>query len=222
MQTFLPHPDFAASARVLDYKRLGKQRVETKQILMALTGQIKGWRSHPATKMWTGHEQALARYGVAICREWRARGYRDTLLPYFEAVASDQPAPSWLGDSRIHASHRTFFVKTCRSTAGTGGANRLTFRTYGRRQVHERRHRQDHRHGEGSHQEEGHRSKLSHRRMESDRYVLLRRLPDTTTDHRKGTIRPAIWVPGMQASPSVENSCTYVKSMRQFPVLPLE
>lgn len=111
MQTFLPHPDFAASARVLDYKRLGKQRVETKQILMALTGQIKGWRSHPATKMWTGHEQALARYGVAICREWRARGYRDTLLPYFEAVASDQPAPSWLGDSRIHASHRSNLLR---------------------------------------------------------------------------------------------------------------
>ena len=33
MQTFLPYPDFARSARVLDRKRLGKQRVETLQVL---------------------------------------------------------------------------------------------------------------------------------------------------------------------------------------------
>lgn len=33
MQTFLPFPDFARSAKVLDNKRLGKQRIEAKQIL---------------------------------------------------------------------------------------------------------------------------------------------------------------------------------------------
>lgn len=33
MQTFLPYPDFALSAKVLDNKRLGKQRLEAKQIL---------------------------------------------------------------------------------------------------------------------------------------------------------------------------------------------
>lgn len=33
MQTFLPYANFEASAKVLDYKRLGKQRVEAKQIL---------------------------------------------------------------------------------------------------------------------------------------------------------------------------------------------
>ncbi len=36
MQTFLPYPDFARSAAVLDPARLGKQRVETLQILRAL------------------------------------------------------------------------------------------------------------------------------------------------------------------------------------------
>ncbi|MDQ1681515.1 MAG: hypothetical protein QOH99_56, partial [Frankiaceae bacterium] len=35
MQTFLPYADFGASARVLDDRRLGKQRVETLQILRA-------------------------------------------------------------------------------------------------------------------------------------------------------------------------------------------
>lgn len=36
MQTFLPYADFAECARVLDDKRLGKQRVECLQILKAL------------------------------------------------------------------------------------------------------------------------------------------------------------------------------------------
>lgn len=38
MQTFLPYPNFKASARVLDTKRLGKQRVENLQIMSALLG----------------------------------------------------------------------------------------------------------------------------------------------------------------------------------------
>ena len=37
MQTFLPYADFIASAEVLDQKRLGKQRVETIQVLRGLT-----------------------------------------------------------------------------------------------------------------------------------------------------------------------------------------
>ena len=37
MQTFLPYPDFARSARCLDNRRLGKQRVESYQILRAGT-----------------------------------------------------------------------------------------------------------------------------------------------------------------------------------------
>ena len=37
MQTFTPYGDFEASLRVLDQKRLGKQRVEVIQIIRALT-----------------------------------------------------------------------------------------------------------------------------------------------------------------------------------------
>ena len=36
MQTFLPHRSFSKSAETLDYRRLGKQRVEAKQILEAI------------------------------------------------------------------------------------------------------------------------------------------------------------------------------------------
>ena len=51
MQTFLPYPDFAASAAALDQARLGKQRVETLQALRALVIPDYGWRQHPAIRM---------------------------------------------------------------------------------------------------------------------------------------------------------------------------
>jgi len=38
MQTFLPYPDFAQSLRVLDSRRLGKQRLEAMQLLRAISG----------------------------------------------------------------------------------------------------------------------------------------------------------------------------------------
>ena len=38
MQTFLPYSDINESLRVLDDKRLGKQRVESLQIINAIMG----------------------------------------------------------------------------------------------------------------------------------------------------------------------------------------
>ena len=38
MQTFLPYPSFEESAKVLDWRRLGKQRVEGMQIINAISG----------------------------------------------------------------------------------------------------------------------------------------------------------------------------------------
>lgn len=83
MQTFLPYLDFTLSARCLDRQRLGKQRVEAKQIYLALTNPSYGWQSHPAVRMWRGWENHLARYGLAICDEWTRRGYNDTLRDFF-------------------------------------------------------------------------------------------------------------------------------------------
>ncbi|MCD2145355.1 MSMEG_6728 family protein [Gordonia paraffinivorans] len=78
MQTFLPYPDFARSAAVLDPARLGKQRVETLQILRALELFDYGWSNHPAVGMWRGHTPALVSYGLACVGEWtREPGRRD-------------------------------------------------------------------------------------------------------------------------------------------------
>ncbi|WP_109004706.1 MSMEG_6728 family protein [Streptomyces rishiriensis] len=78
MQTFLPCPDFRASALVLDRRRLGKQRVEALQVLRGLVRPGYGWRRHPAVRMWTGYEEALVRYGLEICRAWCDLGHQDT------------------------------------------------------------------------------------------------------------------------------------------------
>ena len=52
MQTFLPHRNFQKTAKSLDRQRLGKQRVETWQILQAITNLSYEWQNHPAVKMW--------------------------------------------------------------------------------------------------------------------------------------------------------------------------
>ena len=107
MQTFLPFPDFAACAKVLDYKRLGKQRVECLQLLQALTGQTQGWVNHPAARMWRGYTDSLALYGITVCQEWRAKGYKDTCLEKIMQFRTGMClTPAWLGNLEFHASHR--------------------------------------------------------------------------------------------------------------------
>lgn len=116
MQTFLPYPDFKKSAQALDWRRLGKQRVECKQIVKALRGDSKGWSNHPATTMWRGYEKALALYWLEMCREWKSRGYNDNLGVEAEAMLmelNDQPLvlPWWLGNDNFHSSHRSNLIR---------------------------------------------------------------------------------------------------------------
>lgn len=117
MQTFLPVADFAGSARLLDSPRLGKQRVETLQVLRALELPDYGWSNHPAVQMWRGYTPALVRYGLEMVAEWRARGFADsteTLIGEFAPGVGSQveltaarAVPSWLGDEALHRSHRS-------------------------------------------------------------------------------------------------------------------
>lgn len=114
MQTFLPYPSFTETARCLDYRRLGKQRVETFQILQVLSGEKAGWRNHPAVKMWTGHSAALAEYGLAICDEWIRRGYKDTLRERIRQYRDPDVLPnlpSWVGKADFHLSHQSNLVR---------------------------------------------------------------------------------------------------------------
>ncbi|HYG92298.1 MAG TPA: MSMEG_6728 family protein [Nocardioides sp.] len=126
MQTFLPYPDFERSARSLDPKRLGKQRVETIQVVRALTRPGYGWANHPATLMWKGFEEALGRYGFTCCEVWSELGFGDTCAATIGAdlrtagvtqvrtqaeLAAAGALPPWLGDEELHRSHRSALVR---------------------------------------------------------------------------------------------------------------
>ncbi|MEU2699162.1 MULTISPECIES: MSMEG_6728 family protein [Micromonospora] len=127
MQTFLPYPDFLASARTLDQKRLGKQRVEAIQVLRGLTRPDYGWRNHPAVKMWAGYEEALTRYGLDMCAVWCEPGRADTcagtlatdlaaacaisVIRTQDELAAAGELPPWLGRDDLHRSHQSSLLR---------------------------------------------------------------------------------------------------------------
>ena len=126
MQTFLPYPDFERSARSLDPRRLGKQRVEGLQVLRGLTVADYGWRHHPAVKMWHGRLEALGRYTLTCCEVWVEAGFGDTVASTVTAellaagvselrsqaeLAVVGKLPWWLGDEEFHRSHRSALLR---------------------------------------------------------------------------------------------------------------
>ncbi len=125
MQTFLAFPSYKKSAKALDYRRLGKQRVEAWQILNILLQLRKNpnkkiaWMNHPAVKMWENKEYALCKYGIKICEEWAiARGYKDTMLSRFNKILLKLTLsyaagykisitnPKWFNNKNFFKSHR--------------------------------------------------------------------------------------------------------------------
>ena len=130
MQTFLPFPDFEQSVRVLDDRRLGKQRVETLQVMGVLVAAFwdnaasqvqdrepRGWRTHPVVLMWRGHEGSLLDYQAATCRVWVERGFNDTCAGKTSGLlaASGLPSvvvlPPWFGDEALHRSHQSNLIR---------------------------------------------------------------------------------------------------------------
>ena len=135
MQTFLPYADFERSARALDLKRLGKQRVEVIQIVRALTVPGYAWKTHPAVLMWQGYEEALGRYGLVMCDVWVESGFGDTCagtieadLATFgiapirteEALRAADAMPPWVVDGDpVLESHRSALVRKDPETYGS-------------------------------------------------------------------------------------------------------
>jgi len=112
MQTFLPYPNFLESAKCLDYKRLGKQRVEAMQLLNGLLDKTKnGWRNHPCSRMWAGYRDALGFYMNCMIKEWIFRGYNNTMKLYELSQYQDIKYPHWLGYNILHSSHRSNLLR---------------------------------------------------------------------------------------------------------------
>lgn len=111
MQTFLPYEDFTKSARCLDYRRLGKQRVEARQIYNIVSGKrtTGGWVNHPAVLMWKGFSNLLAYYHNEMIDEWIKRGYKNT-MEYLN-VPPSITQPLWLGEQDFHDSHKSNLLR---------------------------------------------------------------------------------------------------------------
>ena len=114
MQTFItycdpdPHVAFYKTATLLDYRRLGKQRVEAYQILRALRGESTGWVNHPCTKMWRDYEHTLTMYHDTMVSEWIKRGFKNTMK--FQWDSKPVTRPVWLTDEFVLA-HRSNLVR---------------------------------------------------------------------------------------------------------------
>ena len=114
MQTFLPFESFTTSMMHIDNKRLGNQVY--REGLTLLGG---GWKNHPASKMWRGYECSLAHYCLRGAMEMVSRNYwKDEVctrwITYFQdkiGEFEDTGDPPWLGDERLHASHRANLLR---------------------------------------------------------------------------------------------------------------
>ena len=116
MQTFLLYSDITESFRVLDNKRLGKQRVEAYQIISALTGRPKlngkpysGWLNHPCCILWKNHVPMLKLYYNESIKEWINRGFNNTMK--FEEINESILFPDWWGDDKFHNSHKSNLLR---------------------------------------------------------------------------------------------------------------
>ena len=115
MQTFLPYESFEKSAQTLDWRRLGKQRVEGMQIINAITGKkrkdgkpYKGWINHPCSVMWKDYVPALKHYTNIIIQEWITRGYNNNMEFYDTGKII---MPDWIGNEKFHSSHRANLLR---------------------------------------------------------------------------------------------------------------
>jgi chromosome condensin MukBEF complex kleisin-like MukF subunit len=95
----------------LDYKRLGKQRVECLQIIKILENQqsTAGWQNHPAIKMWVGYTNSLKYYTNCCIDEWINKGYKNTMVKY--DVDHQNEDPWWIGDKNFHRAMRARLIE---------------------------------------------------------------------------------------------------------------
>ena len=120
MQTFMTHDNYVDTAKALDNKRLGKQRVEAYQILKALRGDYNdtgAWVNHPATVMWSGYQYDLALYGLTISVEWYERGNEDNMMDKFNDLMvqyrdnNREASPWWVNSELLRLTHQSNLMR---------------------------------------------------------------------------------------------------------------
>jgi hypothetical protein len=107
MQVFLPYPDTTKSLFCLNKQRLNKQAVEARQLISILeqNNPRAAWYNHPACIMFRDDLPFLINYyNSCLYLGSTVHGIRFSKLTLLEN--SESRLPSWLGDDRLHQSHR--------------------------------------------------------------------------------------------------------------------
>lgn len=119
MQTFLPYSDFQKSLQCLDYRRLGKQRIEAAQILATLGVLIKRpngqyfkptHHNHPILNIWKDYIDALKKYYNFSLDIWVKKGYNNNLSK-IHINTKNIKYPSLIGYEPFHQSHRSNLLR---------------------------------------------------------------------------------------------------------------
>lgn len=111
MQTLLPYADFSLTAKVLDNNRLSHQVINDCTKLYDCEGPLI---KHPTFLMWQGYLYAFCMYAYTLACELHSRRvlipqHGQRWVEYWEKERDnfeDISVPPWLGDERVHKSHR--------------------------------------------------------------------------------------------------------------------
>lgn len=114
---FLPFPDIKRSIETLDDQRLGKQRVEAKQIYDGLIDDTYSWSKHPACKMficpvsnkkYTSFVKAYYNMTLSV---WESRG-KNNNMSFIEQDEDEEIEYPWFWKWReFHYSHQASLIR---------------------------------------------------------------------------------------------------------------
>lgn len=122
VNTFCLDNDPKVCAKLLDYRRLGKQRVEAMQIIDAINSlesndEKVAWKNHPAVKMWMHSDtkiqkqylNALKYYLNCMIDEWVNRGYKNEMK--HKKVIEPVIMPWWFTNKYIQLTHKCSLMR---------------------------------------------------------------------------------------------------------------
>ncbi len=112
VNTFIPFKSISKTMKVLDRQRLGKQRLECKQIIEVIENKRTGYKNHPIVCMWKDNVDGLKYYYNKCIDEWVNRGYKNNMEKYeIEYKNKKDIMPWWIYNKQVRMSHQASLLR---------------------------------------------------------------------------------------------------------------
>lgn len=112
VNTFIPFKSISKTMKVLDRQRLGKQRLEAKQIIEIIENKRTGYKNHPIVSMWKDNVDGLKYYYNKCIDEWVDRGYKNNMEKYkLKKKKKKEIMPWWLYNKQVRMSHQASLMR---------------------------------------------------------------------------------------------------------------